>query len=142
MPGEDSALSYFSISTSSVSSQIELQASSLDDQLFSQILNTSNIHVYSLLHGISLSSGTSIGWLKAIPQLSLGLALSSDDFVMVLRLWLSVPLFPLSPLCTCLSVINQFGDHLLGCSHGLLGIQRHGVLVTVVHHTLLQDVLR
>ena len=36
-------------------------------------------------------------------------------------------------------MIDQFGDHLLGCSHGLLRIQFHDALVTVVHHVLLQD---
>ena len=119
MPGEDSALSYFdnlSISITSVSSQCELQAS-LDNQLFSQIFNTSNIRDQARLSADSLSSGTSSGWLKAIPQPSLGLALSSHDFIIALRIWLGVPLFPLSPLCTCLSVIDQFGNHLLdlGC---------------------------
>jgi len=48
-----------------------------------------------------------------IPQPSLGLAFSPHDFIIALRLWLGVPLFPLLTLCTCLSVI---GDHLLGCS--------------------------
>jgi len=44
--------------------------------------------------------------------------------------------FPI--LCTCLSVIDEFGDHLLGCSHGPLHIQRHDTLVNIVHHALLQ----
>ena len=43
------------------------------------------------------------------------------------------------PLCTCLSFIDQLGDHLLGCSHGPLRIQRHNALVSIVHHALLQD---
>jgi len=85
------------------------------------------------------SSGTSSGWLKAIPQPSLGLAFSPHDFVIAILLWLGVPLFPLLPLCACLSVIDQFGDHLLGCSHGPLRIQRHNALVSVVHQALLQD---
>ena len=94
---------------------------------------------FPCLRAVSHSSGTSSGWLKAIPQPSLGLALSSHDFGIALRIWLGVPLFPLSPLCTCLSVIDQFGDHFLGCSHGPLRIQCHDALVTVVHHVLLQD---
>ena len=64
---------------------------------------------------------------------------SPHEFVIAVRLWLGVPLFPLLPLCTCLSVIDQFGDHLLGCSHGPLCIQRHDALVSIVHHALLQD---
>ena len=39
----------------------------------------------------------------------------------------------------CLSVIDQFGDHLLGCSHDPLRIQHHNALVSIVHHALLQD---
>ena len=64
------------------------------------------------------STGVSSGWLKAIPQPTLGLAFSPHEFVIAVSLWLGVPLFPLLPLCTCLSVIDQFGDHLLGYSHG------------------------
>ena len=69
----------------------------------------------------------------------MGLAFSPHEFVIAVCLWLGVPLFPLLPLCTCLSVIDQFGDHLLGCSHGPLRIQRHDALVSIVHHALLQD---
>ena len=36
-------------------------------------------------------------------------------------------------------MIDKFGDHLLGCSHGPLRIQRHDALVSIVHHALLQD---
>ena len=36
-------------------------------------------------------------------------------------------------------MIDQFGDHLLGCSHEPFRIQRHDALVLVVHHILLQD---
>ena len=82
---------------------------------------------------------TPLGWLKAIPQPTLGLAFSPHEFVITVLLWLGVPLFLLLPVCTCLSVIDQFGDHLLGCSHGPLRIQRHDALVSIVHHALLQD---
>jgi len=46
------------------------------------------------------SSGTSIssGWLEAIPQPSLGQAIPDPKFVVDLRLWLGVFLFPF-PLC-------------------------------------------
>jgi len=56
-----------------------------------------------------------------------------------LRLWLGVSLFPFFPLCTCLSSINCFGDHLLGCSHGPMRIRHHNGLVSILHHALLQD---
>ena len=91
------------------------------------------------MHAVSHSSGTSSGWLKALPQPSLGLAFSPHDFNIALSLWLGISLFPFLPLCTCFSTIDQFGDHLLSCFHGLLRIQHHDALVSVVHHNLLQD---
>ena len=121
---------------SNLSSQNDLQAS-LDDQLFASIFNTSTIRDQARLRAVAHSSGVSSGWLKAIPQPTLGLAFSPHEFVIAVRLWLGVPLFPLLPLCTYLSVIDQFGDHLLGCSHGPLRIQRHDALVSIVHHALL-----
>ena len=123
---------------SNLSSQNDLQAS-LDDQLFASIFNTSTIRDQARLRAVAHSSGVSSGWLKAIPQPTLGLAFSPHEFVIAVRLWLGVPLFPLLPLCTCLSVIDQFSDHLLGCSHGPLCIQCHDALVSIVHHALLQD---
>ena len=124
-PGEDCAISYFqslSILSSNLSSQNNLQAS-LDDQLFTNILNSSTIRDQVHLHVVAHCSGVSSGWLKAIPQPSLGLALSPHDFVIVVRLWLGAPLFPLLPLYTYFSITDQFGDHLLGCSHGPQCIQ-------------------
>ena len=55
------------------------------------------------------------------------------------RLWLGVTLFPLSPLCTCLSSIDSFGDHLLGCSHGPTRIRCHDTLVNIIYNALSQD---
>ena len=135
-PGENCAISYFqslSILPSNLSSQNDLQAS-LDDQSFASIFNTSTIRDQARLRAVAHSSGVSSGWLKAISQPTLGLAFSPHEFVIAVRLWLGVPLFPLLPLCTCLSVIDQFSDHLLGCSHGPLCIQRHDALVSIVHH--------
>ena len=72
-------------------------------------------------------------------QPSLGLAILGPEFVVGLCLWLGVSLFPSSPLCKCLSSIDCFGDHLLGCSHGPMGIRHHDALVSILHHALLQD---
>ena len=58
---------------------------------------------------------------------------------MGLCLWLGVALFPHSPLCTCLSPIDCFGDHLLGCSHGPMRICRHDSLVDILCNALSQD---
>ena len=63
----------------------------------------------------------------------------APEFIVGLHLWLGVSLFPISPLFTCLSSIDCFGDHLLGCSHGPMRIRRHDALVNILHHSLLQD---
>ena len=41
--------------------------------------------------------------------------------------------------CSCGSVVDQFGDHLLGCGHGPMRIRQHDALCDVVFHALLQD---
>ena len=138
-PGEDCSLAFFEdVSVLHSSSQTDLQAI-LDDSLFKQLVSSSTIRDQARLHALSHSSGTSSSWVKALPQPALGLAFPPHDFTIALRLWLGIPLFPSLPLCTCLSVIDQFGDHLLGCSHGPLRIQYHNVLMSIVHHALLQD---
>ena len=111
----------------------------LDDKLFQQLIQHSTICDQVRLHAVSLSSDTSSDWVKALPQPSLGLAISPRGFMIALRLWLGIPLFFLSPMCTCISVIDHFDDHLLCFSHGPLRIQHHDVLISVVHHALLQD---
>ena len=47
-----------------------------------------------------------------------------------------VSLFPLSPLCTCLSSIDNFGDHLLSCSQR---IRRNDALINIIYNVLSQD---
>ena len=39
----------------------------------------------------------------------------------------------------CLTSIDQFGDHLLECSHGPMRIRRHDALVDIVCHALSQS---
>ena len=114
-PGEDCSLAFFegmSVSVLHNSSQTDLQAI-LDDSLFKQLVSSSTIHDQAHLRALSHSSGTSSGWLKALPQPALDLAIPPHDFTIALHLWLGIPLFPSLPLCTCLSVIDQFGDHLV-----------------------------
>ena len=126
-PGEECSLAFFedmSVSVLHNSSQNDLQAI-LDDSLFKQLVSSSTIHDQARLRALSHSSGTSSGWLNALPQPAFSLAIPPHDFTIALRLWLGIPLFPSLPLCTRLSVIGQFGDHLLECSHGPLRIQRH-----------------
>ena len=77
--------------------------------------------------------------LKAIPWACLSLATPSSELVVELCLWLGLTLFPFSPLCTCLSPIDSFGDHLLGCSHGYMRIHWHDTLVNIIYSALSQD---
>ena len=67
--------------------------------------------------------------------------MSSQEFVGYLRYCLGVPLFSAtSPVrCPCGSVVDQFGNHLLGCGHGPMRIRSHDVLCDVIYHALLQD---
>ena len=136
-PEEDCAISYLqglSISSSNPSYQNDIQAS-LDDQLFANVFNSSTIHDQAHLHAVVHYSGVSTGWLKAIPQPSL----FSTGFFYCCLFIVGCSFFPLLLLCTCLSVIDQFGDNFLGCSHGPLHIQRYNALVSIVHHALLQN---
>ena len=48
-------------------------------------------------------------------------------------------LFPHSPLCTCLSIIDNFVDHLFSYSQGLMRIHNHDALVNIVYNGLSQD---
>jgi len=69
LPGEGYAFSSFEdlpISVSKASSQNDIRAC-LDDLLFKQLLNCSSIRDQACLRAVAHSSGTSSGWLKALP---------------------------------------------------------------------------
>jgi len=80
----------------------------LDHTQFEQIFSSLNIRHQAKLTALSHSSGASSGWLKVIPQVSLALAIPGPEFEVAMRLWLGIPLFPLSPLCLYLTSIDQF----------------------------------
>ena len=56
--------------------------------------------------------------------------MSKQEFVYSLWYWLGIPLFTStdSIRCSCGSVIDQFGDHLLGCGHGSMRIRQHDTM--------------
>ena len=141
-PNEEHAVATFERFTSDTfilsATQQDLQAL-LDQNQYDQLFSSFNIRNCARLTALSHSSGTSSGWLKAIPQVSLALAIPGAEFVVGLHLWLRIPLFPLFPLCVCLTSIDQFGDHLLECSHGPMRIHRHDALVGIVCHALSQS---
>ena len=81
-------------------------------------------------------------WLRALPAPALGLAMLPHEHVLALRLWLGITIFPLPPAalrCICGVQLDPFGDHLLGCGHGVLRIQRHDALRDIVYHALRMD---
>jgi len=61
------------------------------------------------------------------------------EFVVAVRIWLGIPLFPTAQLCSCSSSIDSYGDHLLGCSYGPLRIRRHDALTRILFHSMLLD---
>ena len=134
-PDEWAAAAVFSdfpsdCSTSSASQQ-DLQAF-LDQRLFGDLYASFSIWDQTRLTALAHSSGTSNGLLKDIPRACLGLVIPGPEFVVGLHLWLGVALFSYFPLCTCLSPIDCFGDHLLGCSHGPMRIRCHDSLVKIL----------
>ena len=78
----------------------------------------------------------STGYIRVPPP-----CISRQEFVCSLWYWLGIPIFSStdSVCCSCGSAVDQFGDHLLGCSHGPMRIRRHDVLCDVIFHALLQD---
>ena len=138
-PNEEHVVTTFERFTSDIfipsATQQDLQAL-LDQTQYDQLFASSNIRNRARLTALFHSSGTSSGWLKAIPQVSLALAIPGPEFVVGIRLWLGIPLFPLSPLCVCLASIYQFGEHLLERSHDPMRIRHHDALVDIVCHAL------
>ena len=62
-------------------SQKDLQAT-LDKHLFDDLFASFGIRDQARLTALSHPSGTSSGWLKAIPRVGLGLAIPGPEFVM------------------------------------------------------------
>ena len=60
---------------------------------------------------------------------------------MALHLWLGILVFPEADpaLCSCHQLVDCFGDHLIGCSHGPLHIRHHNTLCDIVYYALLED---
>ena len=118
--------SYFSFASTS---QTTLQ-SAIDDQTYSNILSQYSIHDWARLLALSDSSGLAYALLRALPSPQLGVALPPAEFVMALCLWLGIPVFPEADpaVCSCHQLVDCFGDHLIGCSHGPLCIRHHNAL--------------
>ena len=108
----------------------------LDSLSFVHLLSHSDIRNQVRLNAISASRETS-AWFKATPIPSLGLDIPGSEFNIALRIWLIPPSSSL--ICPCTQFIDQYGDHLLGCSCGPYRISRHNALRDVIYHALKLD---
>ena len=71
----------------------------------------------------------SSGYLNSIPSRKIGLHLKNHEFTTVIKYRLGIKLYPEGSKCpACHHTLDQFGDHLLHCSHGGLAILRHSVM--------------
>jgi len=113
----------------SVASQHDLQVL-LDDHQHEQFL--ASLSIWERAHFTALSHSLGI-------SLKFGFSIPGPELVVSFHLWLGISLFPVSPLCVCLSTIDNGGDHLLECSHGSMCIHQHDALVDIVYHTLSQS---
>ena len=143
LPGEEEAeeavLHKYELDVEDEMKQSSLQAQ-LDSNCYRALISGSNIRDRARLTAIAESTETS-GWLRAVPIDSLGLTMAGPEFIISLRVWLGIDIFPTSPasLCACKTVIDPKGDHLLGCGYGPLRTRRHNALCNIIWHTLLQD---
>ena len=83
-------------------------------------------------------------WLRVTPNRNLGLAMLQHEFIVTIRLWLDIPIFPAANSnnalrCICGQVIDRFGNHLLGCSYDSTLLKRHNALCNIMWHALLSD---
>ena len=138
IPGEELAIARLSASPSGTPAP-ELPASRLSEahneyfNLSLMLVSPSSLCDQARIRAISSPSFAST-WLRAIPSVSLGLTMSRQQFVCSLWYWLRISIFSStdSVCCSCGSVVGQFGDHLLGYSHGPMMIHRHDALCDVI----------
>ena len=100
---------------------------SMDLYRFSSLINSCSVQDQARFRAISHHSCAS-AWLQAIPSEPLGLTLSGQEFVVVLRYWLGIPPFHGSARCSCGVVLDGHGDHILECGDGLLRICQHDAI--------------
>lgn len=70
-------------------------------------------------------------WLQAVPVKALGLKFDRDEFFVLLRWWLGLPIFRPGETCRegrgklCGEIIDQWGDHAVSCGFGPGRTARH-----------------
>ena len=92
---------------------------------------------------LNIISSTYAGsWLRAVPNQNIGLSMLQHEFIIAIRIWLGISLFPNSPdslKCVCGSIIYPHGDHLLSCSYDSALNRHHNALCDIIWHALLID---
>ena len=83
-------------------------------------------------------------WLRALPNPNLSLAMRSREFVVAVRIHLGLPILFLLHhslvFVLVVRVLDEYGDHLLGCSQKTnLILKHHDALCDVIFNTLLVD---
>ena len=119
--------------------QRQLQ-SHVNSKLFNSLQENASIREKARLN--TISSEHAGAWLRAIPNPHLGLTMSPHEFIIAVRIWLGIPLFPSPPdslKCCCGQTLDPFGNHLLSCCHGPLCVRRHNALCEIIFHALLSD---
>ena len=112
-------------------SQKSLQ-SQIECSIFANLKESRSLRDNARLN--TVSSIHAATWLRAIPSPKFGLAMASHEFVIAVKLWLGIPIFPDFPKAIrgmCGHTIDSFGDHLLGCglwSRYSLRSRRHNAL--------------
>jgi len=93
-PAEEQTVGLFEEHSSAAfipdATQCDLQAV-LDHHHYDKLFTSANLRDQAHLTTLSCSSGGGSGWLKAIPQSSLSLAIPGPEFVAGLHLWLGIP---------------------------------------------------
>ena len=109
----------------------------LDASVLSTIKSNSSLRDQARLG--TLASPHSGSWLRACLNPKVGLSMNREEFVISSRVWLGLSIFPSPPnaiRCTCGRVLDNFGDHLLGCGRRALRTMRHNALRDVIYHHL------
>ena len=105
----------------------------LDVIYFQSLKDMSSVRDRARLN--TISSAYAGAWLRAAPNQNLGLFMLQHEFIIAIRIWLGILLFPDSPdslRCVCGIIIDSHGDHLLGCGYVSALIRRHNALCDII----------
>ena len=142
--GEDTATLQFNYLLGSCSDECKDLSqhgfqSVIDSSLLNNVRANSSLRDQALLNTISAPHSGS--WLRAIPNPKIGLGMTKEEYVTTSKVWLGLPFPPPCRVirCLCGHVLDEFGDHLLGCGRRALRTKRHNALTDILFHYVLSD---